>query len=828
MSGNCRQYVVIFVVLLSASGFSLSDFQLFSENAELRSCACVPVIEDLIIINTGDTPDSYSFTGGGDASGFANYIPAVLVLAPGDSATVKNYLTVPCSARGNYSLDTIITSGSGLRSQFRQNVIADACVNFELRTGTNSLRNYPCLPTTFSFNLKNIGAHVETYRIGVEPGSNVILSMDVVALGLGQDTDIAVLVAYPCEVFGDLNFSLRVTAENTRIMGEMPFYLTIDPSYNYSVSTGAPVSYPNDLNLTEIALEDWEETHAYYLCEQEPSVLPIRINNSGYVPNTFVPELEGEPWAETGGPVSLWGFHAGVIDIVAEPPAGSAGAYDFDLLVRSVRGNITHEIGLDVNVTECYSLALDLPAADATCCDPRSYDVTLSNRGSYTETVNLSLIGPEWASIADSATVEAGRNKTLALVAAPACTDAGVYPITVTATLDRDIPLRLTETLALAVHSKEQCYGLSVRDTSMLPDSSIRVPYGRTETPIRLRNPGQKPSNFSITLIAPEWATIGTASAELLDAYLNLTTDPGPDVEPGTYDAVFIAETSGYSVNSTLRINLRHRGWYEGATDYLSSHRWYFFGGLAAALLLIILAVFLRTRPGKLKRESRVRFAPRYGIVIPLVILLIILAGSLVYFMQPGKPGNETILLSLGTLYNISLDYFAANETVGLNGTQGNEAGVLAGYDDFFARWREAEENVTQSNHTESFTYQVWDENSEKQVNLGERFYDPDNGSLYYRSTAPANIRVYINGSTALLTPKRNWHGADSIVFTATDDKNSSVSSPNITLVVRPVDKPFYRDIMDYAGEYIPYVILGFALLGLLIAISIALEGRKD
>lgn len=145
-------------------------------------------------------------------------------------------------------------------------------------------------------------------------------------------------------------------------------------------------------------------------------------------------------------------------------------------------------------------------------------------------------------------------------------------------------------------------------------------------------------------------------------------------------------------------------------------------------------------------------------------------------------------------------------------------------------------EILEEENRTDSFTYQILVENTSLKIDLTKYFIDPDNETLTFSASETSNMTIDIEDGIADITPEQGFIGVQFTTFTATDSSNESVSSPRVTIIVRPLrDNETLEDftdeeepVFDTIGEskiasfvttYMFYIIAGFIILIILIAI---------
>lgn len=81
----------------------------------------------------------------------------------------------------------------------------------------------------------------------------------------------------------------------------------------------------------------------------------------------------------------------------------------------------------------------------------------------------------------------------------------------------------------------------------------------------------------------------------------------------------------------------------------------------------------------------------------------------------------------------------------------------------------------------------TWNEDEIYQINLNKYFSDKD--VLNFSSTALENIEINISETgTVLLTPKKDWHGTEKVIFSATDGKKGADSNEVLLTVLNSPD----------------------------------------
>ncbi len=108
---------------------------------------------------------------------------------------------------------------------------------------------------------------------------------------------------------------------------------------------------------------------------------------------------------------------------------------------------------------------------------------------------------------------------------------------------------------------------------------------------------------------------------------------------------------------------------------------------------------------------------------------------------------------------------------------------------------------------------QIWEQDTNHLLNVSKYFKDPDNDTLVFSATQIDNIKIEFSNGVATLTPDSGWFGTRSTVFTADDTMNGSVSSNEVSLVVKksfvPASlKPYLAQIFGSALFVVVVIIL--------------------
>lgn len=119
-------FLLIFSFLFLQAGAAANDFSA-TAGAGFSACSCSAVQGAINVRNTGDSLSSFFVSQSGPLAEFSSVFPDSFVLAPGEDITINEYLRIPCSAEGKYSLVTNIRTGLGVQKQIAQEISAVKC-----------------------------------------------------------------------------------------------------------------------------------------------------------------------------------------------------------------------------------------------------------------------------------------------------------------------------------------------------------------------------------------------------------------------------------------------------------------------------------------------------------------------------------------------------------------------------------------------------------------------------------------------------------------------------------------------------------------------------
>lgn len=116
--------LVIFVFLLSIIAASATPLR----GKEISECSCLIISNPIEIRNTGSSVDGYYITQSGKAAEWSEVLPDIVILEPGETIVVDNFINIPCDSKSTSKLYTTIKSLSSTE-HFKQEINVIDCYN---------------------------------------------------------------------------------------------------------------------------------------------------------------------------------------------------------------------------------------------------------------------------------------------------------------------------------------------------------------------------------------------------------------------------------------------------------------------------------------------------------------------------------------------------------------------------------------------------------------------------------------------------------------------------------------------------------------------------
>lgn len=588
MSGRLKlAYLAIFTILLAlAPATALTEsFSIDSTNPVINACSCGLFTNKMFVRNTGDIPSTYSISQEGSAIAWSNLLPNAFNLDPMGSQEITDYLNIPCSAQGTYTLTTKAETQFGTSKALQQAINVGQCQNAEIIVKRVDPENLcACTPVTYLAEITNVASFEDTFFLKTNK-EGISLSADSVTLQPGEKQTVYLYANLPCNVYGDQDFRLSVNAKNSGYTDSTIVPLKIKSCYNYAVSA------PKEM----------------LFCNAEKQKLDVTIFNLDQISNSYTLTANKYVTFTNGSKIFLWQYTNGTVP--AEIGALKPGKYNITIDAEPERGDIGKSGVVQLDVQKCNSADISISKRqdNLVSCENAKYDVVIRNDGTQSNTYNLYMTAPSWARLeATSAiTLLPGTEQIVPLSANVPCDFTGDAQIRINTTVSgRDVGDR--SVLDIKSYSKEDAYRI---DVDVKPTT---IYYKNEEISITFEHSGIRAATYQLAVKGPPWVSLETDMISLEPGKtktVNLKTNPSKSVKEGTFRIEVSAKPAGENIGfvKVFDLPLRTAPWYVKTFDLLNKYKWYILIGTGALLALLILFYIIRrfARYVKRKREEK-------------------------------------------------------------------------------------------------------------------------------------------------------------------------------------------------------------------------------
>jgi PGF-pre-PGF domain-containing protein len=285
-----------------------------SGTSRILAFACSPAQTALTIKNTGNVPSAYDFIAEGEAKNWVQFEPQSLVLKPGETATVQEYLDVPCDAEDSFVDITIAADEQELT--LGQDIIVQTPNDIVLKPLAYAHTILPCGEATFSLVLLNPAEFTETYALKVTdaPAETSLSDESITLLPHTNETITVAVRPKDCTLSGEFSPLLTVKTKKTRLQAELDLFLRINNSDIAKVAEGV------DAIKASLAAQEAE----------------IEIANTGDRTTTYLLNTKGAKWvAVKPEQITISAHDTKKAKLVLQPPAGTtSGRYPVTIVAR--------------------------------------------------------------------------------------------------------------------------------------------------------------------------------------------------------------------------------------------------------------------------------------------------------------------------------------------------------------------------------------------------------------------------------------------------------------------------------------------------------------
>ncbi len=334
----------------SAAHFGSSDSSI---------CAGAATVQQLVLRNQGTVADTYYISVNSDDASVASWISVDqqgITIQPGEENTVVYYITPDNDVAGEFDYIITITSLYSDTKIIDQTITVGECPNIALNAYNTYQQTCPCSVGVYVFDLANTGSSTETYDLWLADMDPAYydLSEYQVTLSPGEHKDIYAYLRMACSLYGEFSFTLVAETSQSGYTAELPLALDIQQAcYVYNIALGEPLIFSSDAPMTVTFTPKTDTT--YVLCQEDPAVIPVNIQNSGDINNEYHVFIEDtEAWISVAEPyIKLKGDQDHTTSLVVNSVAAPVGTYSFALKAETLRGDLESVIPFTVEIQQC-------------------------------------------------------------------------------------------------------------------------------------------------------------------------------------------------------------------------------------------------------------------------------------------------------------------------------------------------------------------------------------------------------------------------------------------------------------------------------------------
>lgn len=540
----------IMIMALMASVFALSEnFALTSVKNDIRACPSSPDIADILTIsNTGQITSSYTITLSGKASEWTTLSESSFSLESGESKDIFVYLRSDPSIEGNFELDIKVSTSFGLEKSYAKDIKIIKCNNLQVFPKIWYYDIAPCSTPTYEFEIWNIGEHLETYFIETT-SKYTELSHNPAIIEPHQSQTVFIYAKPPCEVYGNQDFQIKVTALRSGFQAQFPLKLHIQPLYNYSIAS----------------------QEQFIICTATDTQIPFTLNNKADMQNAYKLSIKAPRWMELDKKYPVIDANQSVELYINTSPK-EEGDYNITLKAESLRGNLYLEKSLLVKARKCHELELKLPGEkDAVCAGSvKKYRFDVDNKGDSRSSIDIEINAPDWVTASeDNLNIKPNESKRVIVIANPPLDTTGKHNVEITVSI-QNTTIKKTQNMEIQIISGKQCSAFE-----FLVPKIMSINNSEQILQIPVKNKGAMENNYSFAIDSPEFIKLQTQSLNLepneqgfIELSIKNNQDNNSTLE-GTYEVLIQASTDDQAYSEVIKISIGDNNFLEFVQIYL-------------------------------------------------------------------------------------------------------------------------------------------------------------------------------------------------------------------------------------------------------------------
>lgn len=472
-------------------------------------------------------------------------------------------------------------------------------------TSPRSVDLCPCSSQAYTITVDNIGTTASSYRVLASGAAAewVTFSPDKFVLNPRQRGAFSVIVNSVCNIKGDFDLDVFI-ATNNGLAKVIKQNLKFSECYDYSLEQGETIG---DI---EESLSFLPHDASYSLCKNEQKSIPILITNNENFGNSYILRLDAPEWSSLSlNEVQLDAKKSGIF-LINFDTADVEGEFNFKLNAISELGKVQKKKNIGVDVSECYSLDIDLEKKNDVVCggEDKNYDVVIKNSGTLQHVVELELDAPEWADLVGNISffdLEPGEREIETLNVNPGDDVSGNFLVSVFAGVKDKGGLRFSDEIQLDITPKGACYKADIS-----AKASVTNFYSQDLFFVEVKNAGIKKATYEVSLEGVSWVSISPDSLQLNPGQtgnLNLIFSPNDDIDPGTYGIKINLESKDVIYSKNIDIVLKKESEFvKGLKANVKLYRYYLYLFVIITVLIIIFRKsIIRFKTNTKKRYER-------------------------------------------------------------------------------------------------------------------------------------------------------------------------------------------------------------------------------
>ena len=459
-------------------------------------------------------------------------------------------------------------------------------------------------PIEYPLSITNPSSSLERYQFTLgEFGEYASFDENPLLVGAGQTKIVTLSLDVPCSFSGSKNITMHITSQISGGSSDI-----IIPVSLLSCSPLEAQFGRNFLIGEEKETTFTEHKGAYSICENSKEAVPVFLTQLWNEKTDYRLLLEGESWASlAGSKISLRPGQKGLVYIRLEPLMDKEGNYSFAL--KSRYGKEEHSFPFDVTVRNCYGVSADVPKKITFCgCEPKAFDVNITNIGEAKEKISLLLKGEPWATLEPGEmTLGAKASDAAFLKLEPPCEEDRDYSFGIEASTI-NIDVKNTFPFEAHVLTEESCL-----NTELVAEEAHEIDYEPFLIPVVVSNAGGKAMAYKLSLQGAPWVSLSDKVLTLgagENKTITLESAPSQSIPPGKYFFALSAQTGNKTFEKKMVLDLAKKTAPRGFAGWLWWNRYYVYTGIAILAVLTAL-IFLGVYGIRQLKKSRKRAMQR-------------------------------------------------------------------------------------------------------------------------------------------------------------------------------------------------------------------------